>query len=253
MVSGQSSATGVAARSPLRILVPRPRGQAVWAYLSSYGGGLLPGDCLNVSVEVGKNARCFLGTQSATRIFREGPKGVAESHLQAKVGSGGLLIYAPDVAQGFANSRFHQAQRFELEDASARLLFLDWYCSGRLARGERWQFAEYISRSEVAVGGKTIFLDSTALSRGAAVGIPERMGRINCVATLVLVGFEVPDTVSNLPVQKCADTVVVASAFGGGTVLRCAGISVEKVAREIFSRLDFIAPLLGDDPFARKW
>ena len=41
MVAGQSAVTSVWAASPLKILTPRPWGKAVWAYLSSFGGGLV--------------------------------------------------------------------------------------------------------------------------------------------------------------------------------------------------------------------
>jgi urease accessory protein len=91
-VCGQSAATIVEARSPLKTLVPRPRGKSVWAYLSNFGGGLLPGDCLDVSVRVGEGARCFLGTQSSTKIFRGGEKGAVKNELRAEIAPGALLV-----------------------------------------------------------------------------------------------------------------------------------------------------------------
>jgi urease accessory protein len=252
-VQGQSAATVVEGRSPLKLLVPRPRGQSVWAYLSNFGGGLLPGDTIDVSLDVAASARCFLGTQSSTKIFRGGDKGVVTNRLRARVGAGGLLVYAPDVAQGFAQSRFAQEQRFELCDATSALVFLDWYSSGRQARGERWAFSEYSSRTEITVAEKRIYFDSVCLE---ADSLAERMGRVNCVASLAVIGLNTESLLAEVaaaPISKRMDLLVVGSPIRGGALLRFAGVSVEIVARAIFSRLKFISDLLGDNPFERKW
>src|SRR3954471_19986317 len=74
MVCGQSAVVAARAASPLKLLTPRPRGESVWAYLSNFGGGLLPGDEIDFEVSVGAGTKCFLGTQSSTRIYRSGPK-----------------------------------------------------------------------------------------------------------------------------------------------------------------------------------
>src|SRR5260370_29621247 len=74
LVSGQSAVTSVQARSPLKFLIPRPRGDSVWAYMSSFGGGLVAGDETHVSVSLGAQSRCFLTTQASTKVYRN-PKG----------------------------------------------------------------------------------------------------------------------------------------------------------------------------------
>ena len=260
-VAGKSAATHAQARSPLKILVPRSRGQSVWAYLSNFGGGLLPGDEIDFSMRVGNAARCFLGTQSSTKIFKCGPKGAVKNHFMAEVGADALLVFAADVAQGFAESRYRQRQSIRLADESSSLVFLDWYCAGRSARGERWSFSEYATRSEIHLGERLIFLDSVRLnSDDELLALGERFGRVNCVATLVLLGplmeanvLESLKRVAASGVAKRADTLEVASAISGGAVFRFAGISVESVARLIRSRIDFISDLLGDNPFERKW
>jgi urease accessory protein len=255
-VANESAATSVEAHSPLKILVPRPRGQSVWAYLSNFGGGLLPGDQFHISVNVAADARCFLGTQSSTKIFRSCGKGAVQNNFHAEIASNALLVYAPDVAQGFADSRYLQSQTIRLADETSSLIFLDWYSSGRSALGERWAFSEYKNRTEIFLGEKLAFLDSIHLESP----LSDRMGRANCVATLIIFGAELKqaatvlhEEISQAPISKRADVLLVASALQNGLVVRASGISVECVAREIFRRLEFIAPLLGDNPFQRKW
>ena len=259
-VSGSSAVTSAEARAPLKILTPRPRGQSVWAYISNFGGGLLPGDELDVTINVGESASCFLGTQSSTKIFRSGPKGVVQNRLAAEVAPSALLVYAPDVAQSFATSRFQQRQTIRLANETSSLIFLDWYSSGRAARGERWAFSEYSSRTEIFINNERIFLDSVHLQSEPESELQARMGRANCVATVAVVGESLRqhssallDEVSAIPITKRAPVIIVASAIPNGVILRAAGISVEAIAREIFPRLSFIAPMLGDNPFHRKW
>jgi urease accessory protein len=261
VVAGQSAATVAEARSPLKVLVPRPRGQSVWAYLSNFGGGLLPGDEIDFSISVGDASRCFLGTQSSTKIFRGGAKGVVRNLFDAEIGSGGLLVYAPDVAQSFATSRYVQTQSIRLADESANLVFVDWYSSGRAARDERWSFSEYSSRNEIRVHHRLVFLDAIRLnSADDLITLGERFGRINCVATVVILGVEVEKyaiegakEVASSPISKRAEILETASAIPGGAVFRIAGASVEVVARRLLARINFVSSLLGDNPFQRKW
>ncbi len=70
LVSGHSTVTSVFARSPLRLLTPRPRGPSVWAYLSNFGGGLVAGDETQLAVDIGEHARCFITTQASTKVYR---------------------------------------------------------------------------------------------------------------------------------------------------------------------------------------
>ena len=50
-----------------------------------------------------------------------------------------------------------------------------------------------------------------------------------------------------------ATLLVVASAIEGGALLRVAGFESEEVTRVLREQLGFLAGLLGDDPWARKW
>lgn len=250
IVDGESAVTAARSQSPLKLLTPRPRGRSAWAYLSSFGGGLVAGDETNLSIEVDEGARCFLSTQSSTKIYvaKEKP---SRSNLTARVAEGALLAYVPDVAQCFAGARFHQSNRVELADESSRLVFLDWYSSGRSARGERWAFTEYMSRTEVLVAGEPVFFEPLRLTNCA-----DRMGRTNCVATLLLIGdFAAPilAQIASEPVAKRPSLLRVTSPIPNGAVVRWAADSVEAVARDIHRALDFLPALLGDNPFKRKW
>jgi urease accessory protein len=138
---------------------------------------------------------------------------------------------------------------------------VDWFSSGRTARGERWAFDHFQSRNEVFIAGQRVFLDSILLNAASGfTASAHQTGRFNCFASLLLLGAPVKgfaeglmQELSTRPVGRRAALVASASAIHDGALLRVAGESVEDVGRELHHHLQFVAPLLGDDPWRRKW
>jgi urease accessory protein len=260
MVAGRSAATTVCASNPMKILVPQPRGRGVWACLGSFGGGFVAGDETSLDVRVGVNARCFLTTQASTKIYRNPRFRPCGHALRAELHAGSLLVLAPDPIQSFAGSTYKQRQEFKMQPG-AGLVLLDWFCSGRAARRERWSFIRLESRNEVFLDQERLLVDSLLLDQmhGPLDGA-NRMGRFNCLALLVLAGPMVADAaaailaeVETQPVTRRAELIVSASPIRQGAVVRIAGERGEEVSREVRRHLAFVAELLGDDPWARKW
>jgi urease accessory protein len=260
VVSGQSAATSSWASNPIKILVPKPRGPSVWAYSSSFGGGMVGGDQTHLDLSVGAMARCHMGTQASTKIYRNLKRAACSHFTRARLGPNSLLVFAPDPVQAFADSTYTQRQEFYLE-AGASLVLLDWFNSGRAARGERWAFSRFSSRNDVFLEGERIYLDSILLDPSSGpLDTPMRAGRFNCFATLLIVGdmcgAAIEQILKNIlarPVEKKSPLVVSASSTRGGVVLRVSGERVEDVGREIRGHLAFAHEFLGDDPWARKW
>lgn len=260
LVHGLSTATSAWAHAPLKLLTPRARGGSVWAYTSSLGGGMVAGDCTRLEVTVDAGARCFLGTQSSTKIYRNPLRRPCSHELRARVGEDSLLILAPDPVQCFAESIYEQRQRFELHGA-ANLLLIDWLSAGRTARGERWSFQRYLSRNEITRDGRPVLIDASLLdSSDGALDGKFRGARFNCLATAALLGpalvahaREILEWTAAQPVTPRAEMILAASPLREGVLLRFAGVSVEEVGRALHDRLGFVRDLLEDDPWARKW
>jgi urease accessory protein len=260
IVSGQSAVTSTESASPIKILIPKSRGASVWACASSFGGGLVAGDQTRIDLTIGSQARCFLGTQASTKIYRN-PSRLPCSHKTfARLESKSFLVFAPDPVQAFADSAYSQRQEFHLADG-AGLVLVDWFTSGRAARGERWAFNYFQSRNDVFLAGERIFVDSILLdSADGSLGSSHRTGRFNCFAMLLLLGEQLQAAAASLlaeiatrPVERAAPLVCSASPVRSGAVLRVAGESVEQVGQELHHHLKFASALLGDDPWARKW
>ncbi|KAJ5488728.1 hypothetical protein N7539_003618 [Penicillium diatomitis] len=149
----------------------------VHLYLLTYGGGLLPGDHIEVSMQLEPRTRMVVTTpQGSTKIFKTEPnnangikliKGhreqmpsnqhladMSKQSLDVRIGRQAALCYLPDPSVPFKNSRYAQVQTFTV-DASARggerssLCVLDWVTQGRTSRGENWDFRFWRGRNEV--------------------------------------------------------------------------------------------------------
>lgn len=259
VVAGQSAAVDVWCSNPLKLLTPQPRGPSVWAYLSSFGGGLVAGDQTSVRLRLEAGARCFLTTQASTKVYRNPARLPCSHDLSAHLGEKALLVLAPDPVQPFAESSYSQSQHFHLQ-SGAGLVLLDWYCSGRVSRGERWSFHRLQSRNDVFIDGQRCLFDSMLLdcAHGPLAG-PHRLGRFNCVASVFIIGESLQNEAKSLlektrsqPVTGQSALVFAASPIRGGTLLRVAGERFENVANYVYQTLGFVGGLLQDDPWIRK-
>jgi urease accessory protein len=245
------------ATSPLKVLSVRGGRSASWVYAATLGGGLVGGDAIHMTVEVAHEARALLTTQASTKVYRS--RRPASQIVSATIDAGALLAVVPDPIVCFASSDFSSSQRYELH-RDASLVVVDWMTSGRHGTGERWAFSRYASRMVITREGRPIFNDALVLEPDLE-SISDRMHRFEVILTAVLTGPLVADaaaivfsSVAEAPVERVADVVSTASRLrGGGTLLRVAGVSVEQVGRTLRDSLSFVSPLLGDDPWSRKW
>ncbi|MFO1477252.1 MAG: urease accessory protein UreD [Verrucomicrobiota bacterium] len=259
LVFGESTLVSARAASPMKLLTPNPRGASVWTYSSSFGGGLVAGDQTALAITVGPGARCFFGTQASTKVYRNPGAAPCHHKTTASLGAGSLLVFAPDPVQAYADSHYTQTQEFRLA-AGSGLVLLDWFGSGRAARGERWAFQHFQSRNEVFIDGRRAFIDSLLLDPAdGPVASEHRGGRFNCHALLLLLGAPLAGAAAQLlqlmhqaPVQPGESPAASASAVPDGALLRVAGESVEQVGALLRGHLGFLPGLLGDDPWSRK-
>ena len=266
-VDGLSAATTIQSSNPLKLLVPQPRAISVWACCSSFGGGFVAGDQTQLNLKLGPSARCFLGTQASTKVYRNPEQRPCGHVTSARLEADAVLVFAPDPVQPFADSSYQQDQEFDLAEDSS-LALLDWFSAGRSGCGERWQMRRFKSRNAVyrrnagsATNRELVFLDSLLLDANQGlIGSKHRTGRFNCFAILLLLGpaFEemsarILAEVGQAPVRRSSSLLRSTSPVREGVVLRVAGEEVESVGRELHRQLSRTTTFLGDDPWARKW
>ena len=164
--------------------------EGVLLHLSSYGGGLVPGDKLKLDIDVrGKGAMLAVMTQGGQRIYRPGEHfrryqnynydisaalskpnpemnslKVCQSTINCTIEPGATLFYLPDPTVPYRSSAFEERRVFNCQFASAAgdnnnnnqgsLIAVDWYSSGRTYSTdieERWAFDYLATRTELYI------------------------------------------------------------------------------------------------------
>lgn len=169
-------------------------------FLLTYGGGIVAGDSIDLSVRLDSNTRLVLLTQGSTKIFKTpDPSLVSRQHMVVHLAPKSALVYLPDPVQPFAQTAFSQSQIYNLEDEHGSLCVCDWVTSGRSARGENWDLYEYKSRNEVwTVSAKSdgtptkrlLLRDNLILDKNGQTGMrfSERMDSYSVFGTLIIYG-----------------------------------------------------------------
>jgi urease accessory protein len=245
------------AASPLRLLCPRNAGTAAWTYTSSFGGGLVDGDDVRLRVSVGAGAQALVATQASTKAY-PAERGARQA-LEAAVAPGGLLVVLSDPLVPFAGARVASLVDVSLA-ADASLVVVEALAAGRVARGERWQAARCQTRVRVARAGSPL-VDDALLLDPAHGDVAARMGPFDVWATVVVTGPTVRDAAAALVAARRQPALLagtdllelVAPLADGGCVLRIAATSTAILSNRIREALAFLAALLGDDPFTRRW
>lgn len=179
---------------------------------------------------VASDCHVVMTTPSATRIYRTLDAPV-EQHIHIEVGSNARLEWVPDVTIPFAGSKFRQRLEVDLA-AGATAIVWDAMASGRIARAERWAFAEYDNEIRINTAAKT-----SVLERGRIQAEPNRRqtlaGEWDYVATVFVVG----EGISEKTWAELEETLALMLDQWPGSVL--AGVSqpaISGVAMKILAR-----------------
>ncbi|KAG2186591.1 hypothetical protein INT44_002815 [Umbelopsis vinacea] len=184
------------------------------AYILSYGGGMLSGDEVDMTIELNKNADLLLMTQGSTKIFkdreqsavagipisrlpgRDGPviDGASQT-IDAFVSPTSMLLLLPDPVTSFKHSIYTSYQKFHLTSdgtSTSQLVLLDWFTSGRIARGEKWHFKKYASKIDIRLDGRLLIRDNLVLEDENKEWMPissfaSRLHPHTCFATLIMI------------------------------------------------------------------
>lgn len=109
-------------------------------WLVNPSGGLVGGDYVEVEARLHADAHVIMTSPSATRVYRS----LADPAVQVirlSVGPGARLEWVPELTIPFAGSRLRQTIRVDLAEGATVMLW-DGLAAGRIARDERWAFAE---------------------------------------------------------------------------------------------------------------
>ena len=161
---GRTTLASCEQRPPLQVVRSFPTGEsATLAHLHNLSGGVLGGDSLELSVEVGDGASAQLTSTGATRLYRCRPDAPAALQRQRFViGRGALLEHLPDELIPFAGARYRQETVIELSEG-AGLFYWEVVAPGRAARGELFEYDSLHFRLDLRVDSLPLARERVAL------------------------------------------------------------------------------------------
>ncbi|KAL8671902.1 MAG: hypothetical protein Q9168_003613 [Polycauliona sp. 1 TL-2023] len=181
-------------------------------FLLTYGGGLVSGDQIHLSIFLAPSTRLTIATQGSTKIFKPSvpddgsslvqPPPTTRQDLRVSIAANAALWLGPDPCQPFASSRYAQTQIFEVDvKGGGSLGLVDWVSEGRSARGEKWEFEGWRGRNEIwdvtssavgnniegkeAKGKRMVLRDNLILS---APKVATRVDGLGIFGTILLIG-----------------------------------------------------------------
>ena len=214
--------TGCRFTLPLQVLTPVALADAA-AVVSILNptGGLVGGDRLHLDVNVGAGAHACLTTPSATKVYRTAGE-IAVQEARLRVGADAILEWVPDHTIPFAGSAFRQSLAVDLA-SGARLILVDAFAAGRVAREERWHFRMLESALRVRDAGGWLLLDRFVLGARPWDGLGFTEGA-PYFATMVVAGSGAGDARPALAAAASAlgeSRAAVGISRRGAVVVRC--------------------------------
>lgn len=146
------------AEPPLRVGRWFPDGGGAHMVLATSAPGVFGGDSVEQTITVEPHADVHLVSQSALQVHPSADGSAAHLRSTYRVAEAGRLRCRWDPVIPFAGA--HLDQRIEVQlAAGARFYWSDALMSGRLARGERWQFASLAHELKVFCGTRLQYLE----------------------------------------------------------------------------------------------
>ena len=153
---------------PLRLSTPfyleGAASRRVYHYLINTSPGLLAGDRLNLSLQLGANSHLYLTDQAATKVhpmLLDTGKGVI--NYQIVVEADASLELCPEPIILYQDAVLEQNTVIKLHER-AKLWLSEIVLPGRLAKQEYYEFNYYLNRLQVQdLTGRLLFADATRL------------------------------------------------------------------------------------------
>jgi urease accessory protein len=199
-------------------------------HLHNVSGGIVAGDSLALSMDVGEGAVAQVTSTGATRLYRHrGGAFPSEQRTTIAVAKDGLLEYLPDSLIPFAGSRHIQSTRVSLAD---RATFFWWevLAPGRQAMGEEFAFDTLRIETSVLSPARPLILENYRLNPGTkAMQAAARMGGHLYAANFYAFQVGRPPADFRILESKLSEIACEASR-PGGTIWGASALAYDGVA-----------------------
>lgn len=133
-------------------------------YILNPSSGMLEGDLFDLRFSLTDGAEAVITTPSSNKIYRS-KGGPACQRVAIDVAEGCIAEYLPEHSVPYANSRFLQKNIYRVQSGGF-LFSWDTMVPGRMSRDECFDFAYYMSDTEIYYGEKLVLKDRLKIVPG---------------------------------------------------------------------------------------
>ena len=172
---------------PLKIVNPKPQKQTGVCMLTSYGGGFVEGDVVELDVLCKVGTTSIISSQANTRVYES--NGVqCKQKLDLKIEKNAFHVFFNDPLVMHNGGNFIQENTIQLK-ADSVLLFIDWFSAGRTANGESFAFKNFETSTKIEQEKETILWDNFKITpENMDVHSPGMFGDHSSFLNLFLIG-----------------------------------------------------------------
>ncbi|AKH67890.1 urease accessory protein UreH [Spongiibacter sp. IMCC21906] len=165
---GRTDIRHVLHKGPLRIQRPfYPEGECCHVYLLHPPGGMVPGDELQVAIDLGTGAEALLTTPSAGKAYKSDKQKTAQLQgITAHISSDACLEWLPQETIIFDGAEAELRNDFHLS-GNAKLLAWDIVVLGRRASGESFDAGRCLQRFTILRDGRPLLNERTLWEGGS--------------------------------------------------------------------------------------
>lgn len=204
--------------SPFKLVAPFYEKNFAKLMIMTATAGVMKGDVYDISVHSDVDSHAVITDQSYSKIFNT-LDGCAEQNLKLEVDDNAELVWLPHPVIPFEDSTFYSNTKIGL-NMNSKLIFSEITACGRAGMGEKFSFNSFMSRTEIDVNGKPVFIDNNRLVSGITdfsdIGFFEGFAYTGLV---YLYGYDKPELLCD---EKVSAFVTQAKS---GYVVRFAGNS----------------------------
>lgn len=183
----------VAARhvGPLRLQRPfYPEGHAhPHVYLLHPPGGMVPGDRLDIDIDISANASALITTPASGKVYDVGERALPQrQRIHAHIATGGKLEWLPQDTLFFNGARYAGDTTIHLQ-GDAQTIMWDIATLGRRAGNHPFIEGQVTQHLAIYRDGKPLLLERISLDAGSPLlDAPWGLGGARCWGTLIATG-----------------------------------------------------------------
>ena len=166
-VNGETRLNELYQSDPLRILFPNiPDKDILQAALVNISGGLVGGDKISVDMQIGRNAKALIASQSAEKVYRSAGADT-EMEINITVKPGSWLEFLPQETILFQGSRLRRHIKVTIE-GDGSLAAGEIIVFGRRGHGEYFKNGLIHESWEIERDGRLLWADTLHMDKNIA-------------------------------------------------------------------------------------